>query len=397
MTTAEPRARLFTMQFGLITFGALTYFTAYAMLLPTLSEFVVSELGRGEVAVGVAGGAFAFTALLMRVWAGRLGDRHGRRILVIVGASIATVSVLGLALAQNMVVLVVLRLVTGIGEALVFVGAVTAISDIAPPERRGEAVSLFSVSLYLGIASGPALGEAVFGRWSFDAAFVVAAVLNAVTVIAAWVTHETLPPAERRPRARGRVLHPAGLFPGIVMFTSVFGFAGYTSFLRLYVPDVGIEGTRYVLLMYGAILVAIRLFGARIPDRFGIERVGRVGLALSAIGLALMGGWRAAAGLLAGTAIFAVGQALAFPAFMALAAGSAPPAERAAATGTMTAFIDLGFGVGPIVMGAIAGAWSEPDAFLGAAVIAVGGLALQVALGRRFLPARAGITGRAAG
>src|SRR5919112_914537 len=71
--------------------------------------------------------------------------------------------------------LVLLRVLTGVGEAAVFVGAATAVQDLAPPSRRGEAASYFSVAVYGGLALGPALGEAVLDGAGSDAAWLVSA------------------------------------------------------------------------------------------------------------------------------------------------------------------------------------------------------------------------------
>lgn len=387
------RPRLFTRSFALVTLSALGYFLSYAVLIPTMPRFVEGPLAGSKVAIGIASGAFAFTALVFRPFAGRLGDRRGRRITMVAGGLIVVLSALGMTVATSLAAVVALRLVAGVAEALYFVGGVAAIGDMSPPERRGEAISLFSVALYTGIALGPTIGETVLEHVGFDAVWLVSGALGLVASLLALPTPDLRPPAAAVSEpARARFLHPAGIAPGAVMFTSVFGFAGFMAFMPVYVDDVGLSGARSVLLVYGAILVAIRLFGARIPDAIGAGRAGRIGLTLSAAGLATMGSWRSAAGLFAGAAVFGCGQALAFPAFMALAATSAPPAERGAAMGTATAFIDLGFGLGPIALGGVAQAWSEPATFLASAAVAVGGLALHASLGRRraAAPAEAG-------
>ena len=59
--------------------------------------------------------------------------------------------------------LILLRVVTGFGEAGFFVGAATMITDLAPVERRGEAVSYWSVAVYGGLSFGPVLGGVLCG------------------------------------------------------------------------------------------------------------------------------------------------------------------------------------------------------------------------------------------
>jgi len=81
-------------------------------------------------------------------------------------------------------------------------------------------------------------------------------------------------------------------------------------------------------------------------------------------------------GLLIGTLLMGLGVAYTTPALASLTVARASPAERGAALGTFSAFIDVAFGAGPIAMGAVAAISSTPVAFLSAAMIAVIGSAL---------------------
>jgi len=379
----------------MVTLSAFAYFTSYAMLLPALPRFVQGPLGGGGIAVGITAGAFGVTALLLRPFVGVLGDRRGRRILIMSGTFGVALSVAALSLADVLWLVVVLRLIGGAGEAAFFVGAASAITDLAPPERRGEALSLFSIALYAGIATGPYLSEILNRGVRFDVVFWVSASLSLLAFLFAVPTPDTRPEPVAAVQRRRRVLHPAGVVPGLVMLTSVWGFAGYMAFLPLYADDLGLSGARNILLMYGVVMVAIRAFGARIPDRYGAARVGRVGLAASALGLAIVTIWGEAPGLFAGSVVFAFGQALAFPAFMALSASAAPPAERGAAVGTTTAFIDLGFFVGPVTFGPVAAVLGNQASFAVGAVVAALGVVLQVGLARH--PAGSMLSVRSAG
>src|SRR5690606_36417226 len=109
-------------RFAIVTAATFAYFIALGALLPTLPRYVEDELGGGGVAVGVVVGAFAVSAALVRPWAGRLGDLRGRRLLISGGATVMGLTVLGYVLTDSLVPLVLLRLVSGIGEAAVFVG-----------------------------------------------------------------------------------------------------------------------------------------------------------------------------------------------------------------------------------------------------------------------------------
>jgi MFS family permease len=383
------RPTLLTPAFVTLTLAALAYFTGDGVLVPALPRYVAGPLGAGNVAVGLVVGAFSVSAFFLRPWVGGLGDRWGRRPLMLVGASLFAASVLAYPLASSPTVLAALRLLTGAGEAFFFVGAVTAVFDLAPPERRGEAMSIASLALYVGIGLGPLAGELAIGRVGFAAAWVLAATA-AVTALVLVLRVPDTRPAEADGAAPGaaprhRLVHPAGLLPGLLLLSSILGMAGFLTFVPLYAMDLGMDGSRVVLLVFAGIVVGIRSVGARIPDRLGSARATRMALALSAAGLALMGTWRSPAGLLAGAAVLAVGIALLTPAVMALAVEGAPPGERASVIGTTSAFLDLAFGLGPAALGFVAAAVGRPGTFLAGAAVAAAGWVLVVAtrLGRR--------------
>ena len=98
-------------------------------------------------------------------------------------------------LVTNLAELVVLRLLLGVAEALYFVAGFAALADLAPPARTGEALSYNSLALYLGIATGPILGQALLGWGGFPLVWAGAGVLLAVAALLAARVPETLQPA----------------------------------------------------------------------------------------------------------------------------------------------------------------------------------------------------------
>lgn len=343
------------------------------MIFPVLPRFVKGPLGGSNVAVGFVAGAFSVSAVLLRPFAGRLGDRFGRKILVLTGAATAAVSIGAYSVAGSLIPIVALRLLNGVGEALFFTGAATTVADLAPAERRGEAMSLFSLALYVGIGAGPFVGELILADRGFSAVWLVSAAICAVAVALSVKIPDTRPVTEGESQ-RSRLVHPAAVLPGIVMALSVCSFAGFSSFISLHTLDLGMSGSRYVFGTYAAVIITIRSLGAKIPDRLGARRTASISLMVSAAGLVLMGLARAPWSLFPSVALFAVGQSLSFPALMSLAAGSAPAGERSSAIGTFTAFIDVAFGAGPLTLGLVAEAAGYPGVFLVSAALSLVGL-----------------------
>jgi predicted MFS family arabinose efflux permease len=377
---ASTRPALLTPAFVAVTLASLAYFTGDGVLVPAVPRYVQGPLGAGDVAVGLVVGAFSLSAFFLRPWVGGLGDRWGRRPLMVLGAGVFTASVLGYGTASSPEALAGLRLLTGAGEACFFVGALTAVADLAPAERRGEALSVASLSLYVGIGVGPLLGEAAIERSGFAAAWALAGAAGLAAVVIALVVPETRPddPGQEPggPAAGRRLIHRAGLLPGLVLLAGILGMAGFLTFVPLYALDLGMGGSRIVLLVFAAVVVGIRGVGARIPDRLGAARATRIALAASAAGLAVAGAWRTPAGLVAGTVVFATGIALLTPAVLTLAVEGVAPRERGAVIGTTSSFLDLAIGLGPAALGLVAATAGRPGTFLASAAVAAAGLLL---------------------
>jgi MFS family permease len=383
------RDRLVTAPFALVTGAALAYFVAIGALAPVLPLYVEGPLRGTDVAVGITVGAFSFAAALLRPWIGRIGDRRGRRVLVMGGALVVAVSVAGYGLASSLPLLIAMRLVTGIGEAALFVGAATAIQDLAPDSRRGEAASYFSVAIYGGLALGPALGEWVLGEDRYTSVWAVAAASCVVAaVLGRWTPVGPVGGPAPGPR---RLLHPAALVPGSVLGLSLIGFAGFSTFVPLYVGDIGLDGSSQVFALYAGAVLAVRIFGARIPDVVGPVRTATAALVCLSVGLAVMAAWQVPLGLYVGTAVFAGGSSLLFPALNVLVIDAAPATERSSAVATFSIFFDLSQGVGALVLGVVVAVGGEPSAFAVGAVLCL--VALVVL--RRRAPAH--VAGTAAG
>jgi len=318
---------------------------------------------------------------VLRPVVGWSSDRFGRRPLLVGGATLTVAGMLLHVVAANLVVLVLARSLLGAGEAFFLVAALAAASDLAPSSRRGEALSFLSLSLYLGIAIGPLIGETVLGPGNFTMVWLVTAGIAGVAVILSFLTPETAPMvvAHRLPRTRTPLIHPAGLFPGFIILAGLWGMAGFFAFLPNYTQSIGMTGASVPLLVYALMVVGLRVVGARVPDRFGSGRVASVALGLSAVGLTVVALVPTPLGLVAGTAVFAAGIAFTMPALVSLAVSRVPPEERGTVVGTTAIFMDIAFGVAPLVLGVMAASTGTGPTFLLSAAIAALGCAALVA------------------
>ena len=146
---------------GGLLFGYDTGIIASALLFIE-PEFGLSSFGSGlvvaAVPIGAVGGA---------LFAGRLSDTYGRRLMILISAVVFIVGALGSAIADGEAMLVISRVIVGAAIGLASACAPVYISEVAPPDIRGRLVTFFQLSVTIGIvvAYGVGLGFEPSGDW----------------------------------------------------------------------------------------------------------------------------------------------------------------------------------------------------------------------------------------
>ena len=230
-----------------------------------------------------------------------------------------------------------------------------------------------TLASYLGLTMGPVAGDLIRGSDRYPQVWIVTAalVLAATTVVA--TLHETRPePEESVSRSW---LPPRGaLRPGLLVLVGLLGFGGFVAFAAIYARDLGIGHPGLVFALFGGVISLVRFFGRRLPDALGARRTLELSFLCLAAGLAMVGGWHSTTGLLLGTVVFGVGQAMTYPSAVLLAVEATSAAERSAVVGSVGAAVDVALGLGALTLGGVAKFWGYNGAFLVASAVALSGL-----------------------
>ena len=345
---------------------------------------MTGPLSGTEADAGMAFGAFALSALLLRPVAGRLCDNRGRRPVLAGGALLAAVAMAGMLLADTLALVVALRVLLGVAEAAFMVASFTVLADLAPAGRLGEALSYNSLGLYVGLALGPVLGEVLVEQVGLAGAWTGAAVLCLIAAAIASRLVETLP--DDAVPGGGSFVHRPAVPAALGFFSSVVAMAGLLAFSVLRADEVGLAATSAPLLVYGTVVVVCRIAFARVHDRFRPLGMGAAALGVIAVGLGVVSLLPTGVGLLLGAAVVGLGVTFSTPAFFAAVFSTAAPAQRGSASATATVFFDLGLGAGPVVLGMVAAGAGLSWAFVAAATAATLGAVWTAWLAVRATP-----------
>ena len=321
--------------------------------------------------------------MAVKPWAGWAADRYGRLPLLVAGALLFLVTALLYGWSRTVGALLLIRVVHGAGMGLYPTSATAVVADIAPPDRRGEAMGVIGAAGSLALALGPFLGIWVAERHGFPALFTGSAVAAALALALTLSLRETVPQRRRVAFGLTSVLSRAALFPSTVLFCLMATYGVQVAFLPLYVRSINAGNPGIFFLVFASVVAAVRGYAGQLSDRLGRAPVSAAGMVLAGLAtaaLALRGGPLTL--VLAGT-LYGIGLGAAQPSLMAWTVDLVPPVERGKAMGTFFTAFELGIGAGAIGFGIVLSHVGFPLMFLAAGALALAGGALALTRFRR--------------
>lgn len=381
-----------------VAIGAIALETSLVGLIAPLLPEIEERTGAGDAALGLALAAYAIPIVLTSIPVGRLADRIGRRPLLLGGLILTGIGSLLIAYSESLELLLAGRAVQGAGSTASWVAALTVVSDLARPGRKGEAIGFALAANSIGGIGGPALGGVLGGQVSFEAPFLLVAALAAVMFTLGWAV---LPrgrpsPALAEPVAAGgtiaALLRPAVLVPASLTVAGA-AFLGAIDFAVPLDLDrrLGTEATVIGLLFAAAAgldAIAAPIAG-RAGDRRGRRPIAMLGVAIVGISGALLALLGTLAGAAVALVVFGLGQSILFGGTVPWFEETFAQVNRGLAYGGLNLVYSIGYTVGPLLAGGLLEVSSADAVYLAMTAVCAAG-AVMLATGRQEPVAESG-------
>jgi EmrB/QacA subfamily drug resistance transporter len=398
---------------------------AIAALMITLDALVVStalntirtDLGASLESLEWTVNAYGLTYAVLMMTGSALGDRLGRRRVLVVGLAAFTSASAACALAPGIGWLIAARAVQGVGGALIMPVAVALVSAAFAPEQRARAMGIFVALLGLGVVGGPVVGgavaEALSWQWIFwlnvpigvlliplvmariaetprstarldiggvllvtggafgvvwalvrgngagwGSAEVVTTLAGGIALTIAFVRWELRTAAPMLPMRLFRertfaVSNAIGFLLFASNYGSVFLIAQYLQANRGYSP----LGAGLRMLPWTVTILAVAPLAGSLAARFGLRRLVAAGLALQAVGVGLVAVLANAGAvypvLVAPLVLAGSGISVAMPSSQNAVVSAVPPSAIGQASGTYNTLRQLGGAFGVAVVVAV--------------------------------------------
>lgn len=340
-------------------------------ILPALAQEQFGLVERTAILSFIA--VFGVTKAAANYFAGRLGDRWGRKRVLVAGWIVAAPVPFLLMWAPNWEWVIVANVFLGMSQGLTWSTAVIMKIDLAGPRSRGLAMGLNEFAGYVAVAlTAWATGYIAARHGLRPEPFYLGVVfLVCGLLLSALVVKETHGHAAYEALSSGKAvdaLSQGAIFrlttwkdknlssatqAGLVnnlndglawgLFPLIFAGAG-----------LGLDAIGVLAGLYPAVWGVTQLITGGLSDKMGRKWLIAAGMWLQGTGILAVALWWSYAGFAAGAVLLGLGTAMVYPTLLAAIGDVAHPSWRASAVGVYRLWRDLGYALGALIAGLVA-------------------------------------------
>ncbi len=334
----------------LVFFG---FLAANHALSPTLPIYL-ARLGSNEREIGVLVGTLGVSSLLSRFLVARILRVYSEKQIMLWGAMLFALTYLALIIFRPFWPFFVVRLLQGLAFASLDTAAIAYVIRIVPLANRPRALTY----LLLGspLASAMVASSAVFVVNTFGFAILLLG-CTGLSLCAFFLSGnlkkpETSKPVVISPDTKRLFFERKILAPAMVSFLFSFSWGGLTAFFPLYAIQCGVKNPGHFFSAMAVMLILARFLGGRMLDTCSKEKILLTVLFVSMGALVILAFSKTLPMFIFTGMLWGVGGGCLPPVAMAYALEYAGSSDGTA-VGTYQAFMDMGFALGPAIMGII--------------------------------------------
>lgn len=331
-------------------------------LTPALPE-IAGDLGGMQLMPVVVTAYVAAVTTALPVY-GVLGDRFGRKRMLLVALAMFVLGALACTLVASFPPFVAARVVQGLGGGGLMVGAQAALGEIVSPRDRGRYLGLFGVAYVVPAVVGPLAGGLLVSAASWRWIFFIHVPVGLLAFVLLVVTLRLRPATEQRRGSFARavaVFQKRGvLVPILLSFTVGFALLGtisyVPSFARIGLGMTAIQAGFVVTSLMGGAIMTMTISGRLITKTGHYRRYPIAGTAVMAAGaltLGLLGRDLGVGGLLAVLFVIGLGVGMVMQVVMLAAQNAAEPDDIGIVTSSVLFLRQIGATVGVALVGAL--------------------------------------------
>jgi MFS family permease len=353
------KEELWTKDFVTVSLINFLVYLIYFFLIVTIASYAVDEFHASTSVAGLVAGIFIIGATIGRLGTGRIIEDIGSKRILIVGATFFIVTSALYFGAINLPLLLINRFLHGMAFGVASTATGTIVAKIIPHDRRGEGIGYYSLSVILATALGPFVGILLIQQVDFKIIFIVNLVLAVICLGISLMVNEPVVESTGQDQENAigsfnisNFIEFKAIPISIVTLIIGFTYSGILTFMSLYSKQIHlVEAASSFYLVYAIVVLVSRPVSGRLLDVKGANAVIYPCLFIFAVGMLLLSQASHGITLLLAGAVVGLGYGNFLSCAQAICIKVSPPHRFGLATATYFIFLDLGFGVGPYLLG----------------------------------------------
>lgn len=338
-----------------------------------MSRYVENVLGGSSALAGFIVSLSAFVSIAAQLIAGVSADRFGYKRVAMVCGIIGAFGFVILLLSVSVPSAIASRILFGGGNAAVATALMAWIVATIEPAHRGRALSVFGISVWVGLSLGPQVGETILQAWGFEWVWVACIVLQLAALAASIPIAASSGRApvhiDRQPSGSFRLVIQSVARPGTVAAMAWAAEGFMLAFLIVHLANNGLStegvfGAASVFTVFAVCVIGARIVLGGLPDRIGPVITARFSLALLAVGMVVFAFAPNFPVAAIGAVFMGTGYSPLYPSLTMLATETLDASRRASGVGLFSSFTSVGYALGALLGGIIADLFGEVTAFM---------------------------------
>ena len=357
----DKKEKLWTSHFILALFITIGVNLACNLLLSTISIYT-KQITNVDTYAGMMTGAFTLAALFIRLLAGKLLDKVGRRKILILGVAITALSTIAYLAINNIQMIILLRIFQGFGFGISSTAVATIVTDVTPKSRMLEGIGYSGVGITITTAIGPSIALALVGKnyENFRLLFITTTVVAIITILISLklsysenTTKTQLSEEGNKANTEEKINERNMLVPAIILFLAAVAESTILAFTALYGIELGFNNIGLFFTINALGILASRLFINQIVSKFGTNAVLSYGLIIFSTSIFGMSIVKTMLQLIIFGFLCGIMMGSLLPIINLMILDSVSENKKGMANAIYYALLDGGYGVGSIIWGEV--------------------------------------------
>ncbi len=325
------------------------------MMSNSLLSVYADHLGAPASQIGMLMGMFALTALIFRFVAGPAMDSYNRKYLLMGSTIIMSVAYIGFSISTSIPMLMVFRLLQGIGNAFGNVCCFAIVADALPRNKFNTGIGYYSIAQVVSQAIGPTVGLQLVSWFGYHTTYLITAGVMMIALITASMLHIPARPHKPFSMKLHNIIAKEALAPTAVTFFVAMGFTTINALLLVSAKKQGVtEGIGLFFTVYALTMLITRPLVGKLTDKYGFVKVGIPAIMMTGLSFLIISQANTLWMFLAAAAVNSFGYGAVQPALQSLVMKSVPADRRGSASSTNYIGMDSATLIGPTVAGIVA-------------------------------------------